>query len=932
MTAKRYDNLDFLLNIYNDLIYHKTPENSYRFDPITRKGIQLVDLKKPSTFDHSQVFDGELKYLGAYNNRLHFKRKSKSGYPCHVMFGCYEDANTTNLQKGVLYNTAIMYIASEFVVNEKFKHSILPVMLFDIDRSEIAKHIPNFDQLVKDSGVQCSESTSMYCLITEHFFNMMPLSEFLKMHTDMNETLWKTLFFQVLFSLYKLTERLSQFRHNQLNLDAIMVYVKNVDDSKTLYKVGDTKFFVPNAGFDIKIGDYDYATTADYIPNAVTGRKPYNDYYDVHYFFTYLRLWLNENSINVPKSVMSFINDIAPPELLDKNIKEVSNFTGLDESTDIKNLNSVKTIPSMILKKNNFFGSFITNSEQDRDMDMSATPIENPTALVGEFSTDSEFSESEYVRSVTDSDSGNPRLLGRLVSGTKKSEHQKNHLSKHTNNKSSNKNLEISNNTMPKRTDKSQASIREKSKTQSDSENGYTESDILENADRFYRSREKSRKNVDSTHSVDAFEGAIKDKVSKGKNKEDETGKEYESYFNSLRAVARPKATNDDNSSKKQTKTQKKTVRDVPELSSEETPESSDSEKNNKKLFKKPTSKKTEVDTVSISSNSSSESNETGTTTYKKFMEALDKINMADIAAKLSPDEPEDSSKKSKKSKKHRKHEQEHDTSSQEGGNSEDDVPVNKHAKSGKGRAGYESYLGNDLANKIKNLPDNYLAEVPPHMLHMLPDENGVVLGDGSGQMDQQKPNAMAGLLGFGGEAGMGGMPGMGGMEPPQGIHSNRSAPGFGSMGKPMMGNMPGPMSGPMSAPMSAPMHGAMPSMPQVDPAMSMQGMPMGLPAGMPVDPSMGMQGMQGMQGMPMGMPMGMQSMPMGAGMMQGMDPSMGMGGMPMAPMQGMPGDMSGMGGFPMMGGAKPKKYRIVKGDGSKDGSKSYTGKRDFFF
>ena len=74
MTTNRYDNLDFLLNIYNEAIYQETSE--FGFEPIVRKNIQLADLKKDNTFDYNHIFDGEFKYLGIYNNRIHFKRKS----------------------------------------------------------------------------------------------------------------------------------------------------------------------------------------------------------------------------------------------------------------------------------------------------------------------------------------------------------------------------------------------------------------------------------------------------------------------------------------------------------------------------------------------------------------------------------------------------------------------------------------------------------------------------------------------------------------------------------------------------------------------------------------------------------------------------------------------------------------------------------------
>src|SRR5438477_6348236 len=99
MSVKKYDDLDFLLNIYYDLIYHKTPEKNYKFEPISRKSIQLIDLKKPTNYDGSYILDADLKYLGHHNGRIHFKRKLKTGYPCQLSIGIYDNINNTNMSK-----------------------------------------------------------------------------------------------------------------------------------------------------------------------------------------------------------------------------------------------------------------------------------------------------------------------------------------------------------------------------------------------------------------------------------------------------------------------------------------------------------------------------------------------------------------------------------------------------------------------------------------------------------------------------------------------------------------------------------------------------------------------------------------------------------------------------------------------------------------
>ena len=403
---KDYDNLDFLLNIYFDYIYNKVPERNYAFEPFTRKNIRMIDLKKPNTFDWSEIFNASFKYLGYYNDRLHFKRKSNSSYPCELSIGFYENENTSNMNTGVLYNVAMMYMISEIISNEKFKHSILPVMLFDIDYSTLIKNIPDLEKYIKDEKIKYNKTA--YCLITEHFYEMMTLREYIeKNNKKMSEREWKVLFFQILYSLYKITERFTQFRHNMLNLDSILVYTRDIDkmNTSTFYKVGDTKFNIPNVGFDIKFTDYDKSSTNDYIANSAYNKIKYNDYYDVHYFISYLSLWLKENSIDIPKSISIFIKNIVP----EKNNVSLSQFNGIDESIDEnKNIESSKSIPSMILKKNIFFDEFIIKNkimmDSYSDNTMSASSIDQPTVNINKLSYKNNVSSiSDYTGSSNES-------------------------------------------------------------------------------------------------------------------------------------------------------------------------------------------------------------------------------------------------------------------------------------------------------------------------------------------------------------------------------------------------------------------------------------------------------------------------------------------------------------------------------------------------
>ena len=439
-SLKSYDNLDFLLNIYYDFIYRKESEKNYMFKAISTRNIKLIDLKKPDTFDAKRVIQktSSLDYEGYWNDRIHYKLKDNTGYPSQLSIGQYESSNSDLIDRGVLYNVAIMYIMSEVVANDVFKHSVLPVMLFDIEYAQLNDLIPNFKKNMAEAGVEYDESKPFYCLITEHFFNMQTLKKFLSDVKDADETFWKTLIFQVLFALYKLGQRLNRFRHNRLNLDAIKVYVKKgetgTSSDTSSYKVGSDMFEIPNVGFDVKINDFDYATTTDYIDNNTTGtaKNPLdNPYYDVHYFLNSLMLWGRDNDISFPTTVETFLRDVVPEELFVDNSK---NFEGMNEADEsYMNLPSHKSAPALILKNNAFFDEFkIGGLSRQRKIEnlnsinslseMSVSPLSELEVeidnIYGGMTSEISDRSSENLTSLTDTD--NVRFLAQKVDSTNK--------------------------------------------------------------------------------------------------------------------------------------------------------------------------------------------------------------------------------------------------------------------------------------------------------------------------------------------------------------------------------------------------------------------------------------------------------------------------------------------------------------------------------
>jgi len=363
-----YDQIDFCLNTLYDCVYNKSSEKCYTIKPIIKSLIKLHDLKKDSNFKCDEIFKNcTIKFINKVKNRFLFKRTSDSTYPCTISIGSYSSnpnyGSENDLGREEMINIAMMYMLSETVINDKLNHILLPIMMFDISGEKIKKLIPDITTYFKE----LDDKHDLYVLITEHYFKMTTLREYLKNNLNkMTLNDWKCLFFQVLYTLAKLNEKFNKFRHNSLDLDAIFIYEKKEDNNNDIYKLGSTTFKISNKTIDIKIGYFDKSYTSDYIKNKGTTNITENPYYDIHYFFNSLYIFLKEND-NIPDIISGFINEMVPEKF---RIEPDEKFKGLNENM-FDNLSSYIIVPSVTLKKNKFFSEFIEG------MDLSASPVQN---------------------------------------------------------------------------------------------------------------------------------------------------------------------------------------------------------------------------------------------------------------------------------------------------------------------------------------------------------------------------------------------------------------------------------------------------------------------------------------------------------------------------------------------------------------------------
>lgn len=357
-TDVNYDDIDFRLNVLYDYMYNKDTQNCYNFEPLVKSNIKISDIKQSPDYDYSEIFNAEMKYIGFYNKRLHFKRISKTSYPCTVSIGAYSNyLPINNLGIKELINPSMSYLLSDNL-SEPYKMILAPIMFFDI--KEIKEN--DFNKIPKEISQKIKENLKnidglYYVFITEHYFKMQTLREYLKENAQKMEQLhWKSLFFQIFYILHKLQSKFKGFRHNNLNLDSIKLY-KLEEKGEFKMTIGDVNFKVPNMGFEVRITDFDHSYTEDYITGVRYFRQEKisdNPYYDIHYILNLVYLYLKENNINMD-NLMPLIDDL----LIDSfRIETSENFSGLDEAR-FDEISSVIIVPSKVLKTNNFFTEFI---------------------------------------------------------------------------------------------------------------------------------------------------------------------------------------------------------------------------------------------------------------------------------------------------------------------------------------------------------------------------------------------------------------------------------------------------------------------------------------------------------------------------------------------------------------------------------------------
>ena len=232
------------------------------------------------------------------------------------------------------------------------------------DIEHLINNDPSFDQIKKE--LNNGKLIDTCCLhLREHFYRSMLLEDYLKE----NVCSYKTLLFQVIHTLAIIQNEFDGFRHNNLKLSNIFVYLKKNSETHIEYEgFKKDKFYLPNAGFDIKIANFEnavipkYYGMSNYNNPSIKFANQLNAYYDLFTFLNDLLEGTTKMSLysknNCNEETKKFLDIIIPKHLRGLNNEKMTKNIIIARPVDLlydKYFDEFRNNIRLYYKNNKFF-------------------------------------------------------------------------------------------------------------------------------------------------------------------------------------------------------------------------------------------------------------------------------------------------------------------------------------------------------------------------------------------------------------------------------------------------------------------------------------------------------------------------------------------------------------------------------------------------
>ena len=348
-------NLESKINLIYQFLHEDLENDCYNISRINLKNIKIDDIKIPLNFkNRTEILDnfmeGKFQFLNQKEDISKFRRISDT-YNCSVNIMPYMiDENEDNLDLPNNNDALFSYVLSSLVLQEKTNNIQLPLLNIDVKFSEIEKIFKSYPiyNEIKDKINSDIIKDTFSLRVKEHFFPSVYFSEYIE---ENNITRLKEILFQIFHCLAVIQNEYSSFRHNNLNLDTIIIEKDNRKSDKK-YIIDGNQYIIKGSKVTVKLGLFENATCTDI--NTKSSKN--NKYRDI---YTLLK--------NIKHSTIYSKLDDESKKFMNDNLKSDSTNEYITSNNILKNnyFNAYKKISNDSYMSNKYNNFSLLNLESD---------------------------------------------------------------------------------------------------------------------------------------------------------------------------------------------------------------------------------------------------------------------------------------------------------------------------------------------------------------------------------------------------------------------------------------------------------------------------------------------------------------------------------------------------------------------------------------
>uniref|UniRef100_A0A6C0H7E1 Uncharacterized protein n=1 Tax=viral metagenome TaxID=1070528 RepID=A0A6C0H7E1_9ZZZZ len=243
-----------------DFLYNLNNKEKYIVENIDINKIKLNDIKicinNNSYYNDikKEILDTKFKFISFDyyddNNSLLFFKIYLKNFILNLKINYYLNNDTHNIKSDPNNESYISYILSSLVLLNKTKHILLPIINFDIsvdNMFHINEYINKFPIKLEKHHILCLH-------VREGYMETFNLYDYIKSNSLV---IIKPLLFQIIHTLYIITETYKYFNHNNLKVKSILVYKLKQTNNLFEYLINDDKYYLSNINFEIKIINFE---------------------------------------------------------------------------------------------------------------------------------------------------------------------------------------------------------------------------------------------------------------------------------------------------------------------------------------------------------------------------------------------------------------------------------------------------------------------------------------------------------------------------------------------------------------------------------------------------------------------------------------------------------------------------------------------------